>query len=152
MLNEKAKSIFIETMEAIKTQEFILNNKDGDFFGKVCCGQEKVVSRDKKTGKERFICEEELLIDPIKNTYQCNKCGSKGTIIEWYSKAHGCNFSESIQYINDYYNLNLLKDIDESNMNRIMKLVENYNDLYIKSLEIDSLLIIIDDLVNIFSF
>jgi len=132
---KKAKKIFIETMEAIKTKKFIMDNKDSPLVSKVCCGKEKVISHDEETGKEFVYREEELLITPIENTYQCTKCGSKGTIIEWYSKVHDCSFADSILYFNDYYNLNLLDDVDQSDMARLMELVKFYNDEYIRTLD-----------------
>jgi len=131
MLN-KAEKIFGEIMGAIEPRTIVMENKNSSLVNKVCCGNEKGISYDEKNDKEFFLRDEGLIIRTMDNIYQCISCGSRGTIIEWYSKAHNCSFSDSILFFNDYFNLNLLDDVDESDMAILMELVKFYNDEYIR--------------------
>lgn len=124
---KKGAEIFNEIMESIDMLEFVKEQMKKNPMNEVCCYEETVTTDGIEIGKERFLRERYIIMNPSKKIYKCEMCSSTGTIINFYSNFHDVSFYQAVRSLDKIYELNLFKGLTNKQIRKVIKSVEICN-------------------------
>lgn len=125
---KKGKKVFNEIMESIDMLKFVKEQMKENPMNEVCCYEETITTDEVEKGKERFLRERFILINPKRKMYKCEMCSKTGTIIDFYSNFHEVSFYQAVRTLDKIYELDLFKGITNKQIRKVIKSIEICND------------------------
>jgi hypothetical protein len=121
---DKAAEVIETIIDSTNIYEYIMwqmkENRNKDF--EVCCFKD--IKDDNGVQKRK----RSIAVRPNIGTYQCQYCGSKGTILDWHINYFDASFTSAIQCLNLYYCLDLLEELSQKEIEKVSKYAKKYND------------------------